>query len=822
MFNINNKKTFKDSVHGYIDIPKCFVDNLIDNEYFQRLRNIEQTGMRVLYPNAKHDRFSHSIGVFHLGNRAVDTLLENFSKDQYWNIESDNQSILYWAKNKVLFLIACLLHDIGHAPFSHSLETQLLHNSKPPTSKSRRKGETAGKESGDYITNQLHNIIAKREKEYMLLKYHEESEEIKLDISKSAPHEQIGALMVFNDFFRNQIIKVFDSLHNDAYPRPEGENMLYSEYYQDKIVLDKVDTTNEYSNTIFWDDICFIARMIMGLKYDDWRPERQIRNCFIELLNGTNFDVDKLDYIVRDTQMSGINNISLDVDRLLNSLCIVTKTKHFNKSNLQNKSLNQTTILSIKNNDKDNEFHIDGEFQGAFTIKKGAEVIIEKGSKVQSFNGITQEEVKIKYKNVRQVKFEPDAIVYQDSEVVSKDNDENDVTKKIILLRGKSGQKPFSTSIKNATLLERFHFIAVEDVRLNIHENCNITIMGAFCSEVPIRLFNVKDLSGDISEVEILADTFKKDFTKTKVPGKNGYNVFSIGFKKQAINVIANVMDARNYLYLWIYAHHKVIYYANFLIPILAKELFPEETTDKFPNWSLDFENIRCLDDAYIWNVIRYKYCMESWKKDSKSKELKILLDELFTRKYKKSLYKSLAEYDLFFEKFDTNTKKKLQTYINDHLINTLEKTRPYIEKNGKEGKREFSVGYFKNTQIKNINDKLKDVITKIFSQQSSVPIEYQELELTELVYVSAEYKRKQLETLTTFIDMKDEITPISQIPLLESQMKKSISNGVNTYFYLYYQTKYSSNRGALESKLVKEAVKNYFEEIVETKIYKI
>ena len=43
MFEIKETKTFMDSVHGYIEIPKCFVENLIDTEYFQRLRNVDQT-----------------------------------------------------------------------------------------------------------------------------------------------------------------------------------------------------------------------------------------------------------------------------------------------------------------------------------------------------------------------------------------------------------------------------------------------------------------------------------------------------------------------------------------------------------------------------------------------------------------------------------------------------------------------------------------------------------------------------------------------------------------------------------------------------------
>ena len=58
MFDIPGVKTFMDVVHGYIQIPHCFVEHIIDTLYFQRLRNIDQTGMRILYPNAKHDRFS--------------------------------------------------------------------------------------------------------------------------------------------------------------------------------------------------------------------------------------------------------------------------------------------------------------------------------------------------------------------------------------------------------------------------------------------------------------------------------------------------------------------------------------------------------------------------------------------------------------------------------------------------------------------------------------------------------------------------------------------------------------------------------------------
>lgn len=80
--DITQVKIFKDPVHGYINVPTCYAKLIIDNFYFQRLRNIEQTGMRVLYPAAKHDRFSHSLGVFHLGQKAVEALRKDYFRDR--------------------------------------------------------------------------------------------------------------------------------------------------------------------------------------------------------------------------------------------------------------------------------------------------------------------------------------------------------------------------------------------------------------------------------------------------------------------------------------------------------------------------------------------------------------------------------------------------------------------------------------------------------------------------------------------------------------------------------------------------------------------
>ena len=108
-------KIFREPLYGYVSIPSVYCKSFIDTQIFQRLRRIEQTSMRVLYPSAHHDRFAHSIGVFHLGRLAFQSLWRN-SKEII--ILSDST----WEMYQKTFEIACLLHDCGHSPFSHTFE----------------------------------------------------------------------------------------------------------------------------------------------------------------------------------------------------------------------------------------------------------------------------------------------------------------------------------------------------------------------------------------------------------------------------------------------------------------------------------------------------------------------------------------------------------------------------------------------------------------------------------------------------------------------------------------------------------------------------
>lgn len=109
------RKMINDPVYGLISIPGPLLFQLIEHPYFQRLRRIKQLGMtHLVYPGAMHTRFQHSLGAMHLMSVAL-ALLSEKGHDI-----SDHE--------KESALIAILLHDIGHGPFSHALEHSIVEN----------------------------------------------------------------------------------------------------------------------------------------------------------------------------------------------------------------------------------------------------------------------------------------------------------------------------------------------------------------------------------------------------------------------------------------------------------------------------------------------------------------------------------------------------------------------------------------------------------------------------------------------------------------------------------------------------------------------
>jgi len=109
----NKRKIINDPVFGFINIPNDFLYDIIQHPYFQRLNRIKQLGLSsFVYPGAQHTRMQHSLGAMHLMGEAITQLREGGHDITVPEAEAVRACIL--------------LHDIGHGPFSHTLEHSLV------------------------------------------------------------------------------------------------------------------------------------------------------------------------------------------------------------------------------------------------------------------------------------------------------------------------------------------------------------------------------------------------------------------------------------------------------------------------------------------------------------------------------------------------------------------------------------------------------------------------------------------------------------------------------------------------------------------------
>ncbi|MFT6175793.1 MAG: HD superfamily phosphohydrolase, partial [Cryomorphaceae bacterium] len=109
------RKILNDPVYGFITISDPLLHDIIEHPFFQRLRRIKQVGMsHLVYPGANHTRFHHALGAMHLMREAILSLRDKGI--EITDVEAQGA------------MVAILMHDIGHGPYSHSLEFSLVKN----------------------------------------------------------------------------------------------------------------------------------------------------------------------------------------------------------------------------------------------------------------------------------------------------------------------------------------------------------------------------------------------------------------------------------------------------------------------------------------------------------------------------------------------------------------------------------------------------------------------------------------------------------------------------------------------------------------------
>ena len=157
-FSTNKRKIINDPVYGFISIPGDFIYDIIEHHWFQRLRNIKQLGLTsFVYPGANHSRFQHCLGALYLMDQALKTL-----KGKKVSISDEEEEGA---------LLAILLHDAGHGPFSHALENSIIggisHEDLSLLLMNKLNEEFSGKLSlaidifrGTYKRKFLHDLIA--------------------------------------------------------------------------------------------------------------------------------------------------------------------------------------------------------------------------------------------------------------------------------------------------------------------------------------------------------------------------------------------------------------------------------------------------------------------------------------------------------------------------------------------------------------------------------------------------------------------------------------------------------------------------------------
>lgn len=297
---LQTEKFIRDLVHGYVYITK-FEREIIDTVAFQRLKDIRQLTCQHVYPAARHTRFEHSLGVLELTRQALKHLNNNgFIHLRGTDTPADTNKKLL--SDNLVFngTLAALLHDVGHCPFSHLGETMF---------------------DEDEVNERLFELVTGTYTQ----KFRAENTGI--------PDDEIGLTCAgdkaVEELRTSALAKKFkaDDNRNEGIPGATHEKMscivIMGKFYTK---LKEVEQNCQDLKV----DFELLFRCILGIEYDVSPKmfqedemvynENREKNVIVNLINSKIFDMDKLDYIMRDACMTGIGTPSVDTKRLFRNM----------------------------------------------------------------------------------------------------------------------------------------------------------------------------------------------------------------------------------------------------------------------------------------------------------------------------------------------------------------------------------------------------------------------------------------------------------------------------------------------------------------------
>lgn len=582
-----NQTVFKDAVLGYINVPKAIVNSLIDHKIFQRLHDVAQTGMETLYPGATHNRFCHSIGVYHLGKIAFQCFQQNVKnqhqEDVYYQVARTKEACeRVWNRWRFLFECACLLHDCGHSPLSHSLE--FLYDSI----EIRKDDGTWENRGSDRIL--LENFTGIENEKFRIGFYKQPNRGENPGNAYGAQHERMSAHLVINKCGYRNILKELvkdQMLHFD----PSNESIQVVQHYDDSQLQS---------------DLEFMVRAIIGYPYSkdatflgEEKPSRdgipnqtiiyQLRNCIIKLLNGI-IDVDNIDYSVRDASASGYKSAQVDYERLLKAETIALAYDH-NANGLEvdgerfDYSVRLKKFISdeIKKTDQPLVMTISGS--ATLLVEQKADGFGKVFSNVEITGNIIEDDEKCaNKKDVRVIHIRDGSNV------------------RIKLSSGKLEIRPRSHDEQKGTQL----YIRSDKLRGEIR---GVIFVGSESLQVADE------------RTQRLMDKIRRGVLKIYP-----------AYHKSALSVIQGALDATNFESRWIYSHHVTTYNNNFLSVFLlekcAEYLFSKEYSNLFDQINLFSEIcLKFVDKKILVDAAKIKQCFKN--ANNGLEEIKVRAPEL-------------------------------------------------------------------------------------------------------------------------------------------------------------------------------------------------